>query len=77
MLAHVPEDAKRVVSDIEDLCLGELFDTVLLASCQVNHPSASTRASSEEAIEALLSDAGFHSYEWLGETRRWVRAVVG
>ena len=152
MLAHVPEDARHVVSDIENLRLGETFDTVLLASCVVNHPSASTRASlaataryhvarggqllaqrhdpdrlrnaqvgaascvnglgcsieavrrceddvdmtvrydmdgqtwrqsfrtsllSEVEIEALLADVGFHSFEWFGEKRIWVRAAAG
>jgi SAM-dependent methyltransferase len=45
MLAHVPENAKRILSDIEILRLDERFDTVLLASCLINHPSATTRAS--------------------------------
>jgi len=30
----------------------------------------------EAEIETLLADVGFHSCEWLGEKRRWVRAVV-
>lgn len=151
MLVYVPGDANRVVSDIENLRLVDTFDTVLLASCLVNHPSASTRASLaatarchvarggqllvechdadrlrnaqvgpagcvgglgifieavhqcagdiemtvrynmddqiwrhsfraslllEAEIETLLADVGFHSCEWLGEKRRWVRAVV-
>jgi len=45
MLAHVPEGAKRILSDIEILRLDERFDTVLLASCLINHPTATARAS--------------------------------
>src|SRR5258706_10905392 len=45
MLACVPQDAVRVESDIEDLRLGKVFDTVLLASCLVNQPSGLTRTS--------------------------------
>ncbi|MBV8209548.1 MAG: class I SAM-dependent methyltransferase [Burkholderiaceae bacterium] len=45
MLAHVPRDAKPVLSDIEKLRLLEAFDTVLLASDLINHPSATSRKS--------------------------------
>jgi len=45
MLAHVPQGAIRVESDIEDLRLGKAFETVLLASCLINQPSGSTRTS--------------------------------
>lgn len=38
MLAHVPEAAMRVCSNIEDLDLGSRFDAVILASSLINTP---------------------------------------
>jgi hypothetical protein len=57
MLARVPDGALRVLSDIEDLRLGKTFDTVLLASCLINHPARRTRTSlATTAREHIASD---------------------
>jgi SAM-dependent methyltransferase len=53
MLSAVPGPAATVRADIEALRLAERFDTVLLASCLINHPSAETR-------RGLLQTARFH-----------------
>lgn len=44
MLSAVPEDASRVLSDIESLNLDERFDLALLASCLINHPAPAVRS---------------------------------
>lgn len=43
MLAEVPQQANRIVSDIESLELGSTFDIILLASVLINHPDVETR----------------------------------
>jgi SAM-dependent methyltransferase len=44
MLAHVPAEASRVCSNIEDLHLGGRFDAAILASCLINTPVAERSA---------------------------------
>lgn len=44
MLAHVPAEAARVRSNIEDLALGSRFDAVILASSLINTPVAERSA---------------------------------
>lgn len=53
MLAELPEGVRGVHSNIENLALGETFDTVLLASYIINTPDAALR-------ESLLATAKRH-----------------
>jgi hypothetical protein len=55
MLARIPDDAVRVLSDIEDLRLEKTFDTVILASCLINHPVSAARRSLVETAREHLS----------------------
>jgi SAM-dependent methyltransferase len=80
MLAHVPEGAARVESDIEDLALGDAFDTALLASCLINQPSPLTRTSFAATARRHLAQGGQllverHDPAWL--TTAQVGRVAG
>ena len=70
MLALVPHTATRVQSEIATLNLEESFNTVLLASCLINHPSPSVRSAFIAAGRRHLRSGGHlfvqrHDPNWL------------
>jgi len=70
MLACVPTRIETVQSSIEDLELGRTFDTVLLASHLINHPSARLRDAFIGCARRHLKVGGLfvlerHSTNWL------------
>jgi SAM-dependent methyltransferase len=76
MLAHVPAEAAKVRSSIEELGLDARFDTVLLASHLINVPSAAQRSALVATAYRHLRAGGNlvfqrHDPSWLA------RAAVG
>jgi SAM-dependent methyltransferase len=72
MLALLPAGARRVLADIEDLDLGQVFDVVLLASCLVNVPEARMRSRLLATCRRHLEAGGLLVFErqdpaWLDE----------
>jgi SAM-dependent methyltransferase len=70
MLASLPKEVEAVQSSIEDLQLGTTFDTVLLASHLINHPSAHSRGAFARCARRHLKVGGLfilkrHSPDWL------------
>jgi SAM-dependent methyltransferase len=70
MLASLPRGVEAVQSSIEDLELGRTFDTVLLASHLINHPSAHMRRAFARCARRHLNVGGLfvlmrHSPDWL------------
>jgi SAM-dependent methyltransferase len=70
MLASLPSGVEAVHSSIEDLELGRTFDTVLLASHLINHPSAHLRGAFARCARRHLQAGGLfvlmrHSPDWL------------
>lgn len=58
MLAHAPQEALLIQSDIEDLALDERFDVVLLPSCLINHAQARVRRAFVSAAAHHVKTAG-------------------
>ena len=82
MLAHVPSQATRVWSDIEALEIGARFDAVILASCLMNVPSASNRASLLASCARHLRSGGrfiFERYDpdWLASASQGRLGTIG
>lgn len=70
MLAYAPAEATRILSDIEDLGLGEDFDAVILGSCLVNTPDEAGRIKQLAQCRRHLRKEGVlllerHDPEWL------------
>ncbi len=70
MLASVPQEATRVLGDIEQLRLAGRFDVALLASCLVNHPDRAVRAAFLAAARRHVGPRGRlfvqrHDPQWL------------
>jgi SAM-dependent methyltransferase len=63
MLAEVPEDARRIASDIETLHLDECFDGVLLASTLINTADEAARDGMLACVHRHLSDRGVFVFE--------------
>lgn len=73
MLAHVPAEATRVCSNIEDLDLGSRFDAVILASSLINTP-LEERSALLAACRSHLKPVGrlvFERYDpaWLADAK--------
>ncbi|MES2957421.1 MAG: class I SAM-dependent methyltransferase [Pseudomonadota bacterium] len=87
MLACLPTQVRGVRAKIEDLALGQTFDTVLLASHLINHPDAQIRETFVRAARRHLGVGGRflvqrHSVDWLesvevGQVGRAGRCTVG
>lgn len=73
MLSHVPSEARKVESNIEDLHLGRQFDVVLLASCLINTPDDSLRAAQLRACRKHVSARGCLICERFDP--KWLRGV--
>lgn len=73
MLAHVPAEATRVCSNIEDLDLGARFDAVILASSLINTPVAERSALLAACARHLKPDGRllFERYDpsWLAKAK--------
>lgn len=72
MLALLPAGARKVLADIEELDLGQLFDVVLLASCLVNTPDPVMRARLMVSCRRHLEPGGLlvferHDPAWIDE----------
>ncbi|MBE7940694.1 class I SAM-dependent methyltransferase [Ramlibacter aquaticus] len=70
MLAHIPAGVDRICSTIEVLDLSRTFDTVLLASCLINHPEKRVRQSFIQCAARHLRRGGRlilerHDPQWL------------
>lgn len=63
MLAHVPDEATKVCSDIELLDLQRKFDVVLYASNLINTPDESARAEQLAACRRHLASDGSLLFE--------------
>jgi SAM-dependent methyltransferase len=82
MLAHVPSQANRILSDIETLNLGSHFDAVILASCLINVPMPRQRAALVTAAYRHLRQGGRFIFErhdpaWLATAREGPLRVSG
>jgi SAM-dependent methyltransferase len=70
MLAGLPSGATPILGDIESLALEDRFEVVVLASCLINHPSASTRNAFAQTAARHLTARGRllierHDPQWL------------
>lgn len=74
MLEHAPSEATRVLSDIEDLHLGEAFDAVILGSCLVNTPDDALRGRQLERCRRHLHAGGVLLLERFDPD--WLREVA-
>jgi SAM-dependent methyltransferase len=82
MLAHAPAEAARILSDIEDLDLGEAFDAVVLGSCLINIPDEVIRIEQLARCRGHLRKEGVllferHDPEWLARVDVGAIGAIG
>lgn len=73
MLRHVPDDAAKVVSNIEDLDLPRRFDVALLASCLLNTPVETLRRKQLSVCRRHVVPGGVLIFERFDP--QWLRRV--